>query len=154
MAAVLCPAQENRIPFADPYILEADGIYYMYGTSYDDGIGVVMSTDLKNWTVPGGTERHVALSKDDSYGNFWFWAPEVYHVGDSYYMYYSSEEHICAAVSDSPLGLSVRKSTFRCWRKKALTTVCSSTMTELLTYSGSGSGTAMKSGLPSSKMTS
>ena len=124
MAAVLCPAQENRIPFADPYILEADGIYYMYGTSYDDGIGVVMSTDLKNWTVPGGTERHVALSKDDSYGNFWF--------------------------SDR----SVRKSMFRCWRKKALTTVCSSTMTELLTYSGSGSGTAMKSGLPSSKMTS
>ena len=62
MAAVLCSAQENRIPFADPYILEADGIYYMYGTSYDDGIGVVMSTDLKNWTVPGGTERHVALS--------------------------------------------------------------------------------------------
>lgn len=104
LAAVLCPAQENRIPFADPYILEADGIYYMYGTSYDDGIGVVMSTDLKNWTVPGGTERHVALSKDDSYGNFWFWAPEVYHVGDRYYMYYSSEEHICAAVSDSPLG--------------------------------------------------
>ena len=50
LAAVLCPAQENRIPFADPYILEADGIYYMYGTSYKDGIGVVMSTDPKNWT--------------------------------------------------------------------------------------------------------
>ena len=31
MAAVLCAAQENRIPFADPYILEADGIYYICG---------------------------------------------------------------------------------------------------------------------------
>lgn len=51
LAAVLCPAQENRIPFADPYILEADGIYYMYGTSYDDGIGVVNRIAVRKWTV-------------------------------------------------------------------------------------------------------
>lgn len=51
MAAVLCPAQENRIPFADPYILEADGIYYMYGTSYKDGIGVVNRIAVRKWTV-------------------------------------------------------------------------------------------------------
>jgi beta-xylosidase len=47
---------------------------------------------------------YLALHKDDSYGDFWFWAPEVYRVGDKYLMYYSSEEHICVAEGDSPLG--------------------------------------------------
>ena len=31
-------------------------------------------------------------------------APEVYYVNNKFYMYYSAEEHICVAVSDSPLG--------------------------------------------------
>ena len=35
-----------------------------------------------------------------------FWAPEVYYVekDKQFYMFYSTEEHICVATADSPLG--------------------------------------------------
>jgi beta-xylosidase len=46
----------------------------------------------------------VALHKDDSWGEKWFWAPEVYAVNGKFYMYYSADEHICVATADSPLG--------------------------------------------------
>lgn len=97
------------IPFADPFIYCEDGTYYLYGTGSDHGIAVAVSKDLKKWEWPQGEEMYLALHKDDSYGDHWFWAPEVYKVGDKYIMYYSSEEHICAAESDSPLGPFVQK---------------------------------------------
>lgn len=110
MAAMACchaeisDAADEPIHFADPFILAENGIYYMYGTSSDNGIAVLVSDDLVNWHVPDGLDIFLALDKKDSYGNKWFWAPEVYHVADTYYMYYSAEEHICVATSNSPLG--------------------------------------------------
>lgn len=94
----------NVIPFADPYILYENGIYYLYGTYNDSGIPVVVSDDMKTWRWPDGKTDHMALDKNDSYGDWWFWAPEVYHIGDRYIMYYSSQEHICVAEAASPLG--------------------------------------------------
>lgn len=91
------------IPFADPYIYYEDGTYYLYGTGNENGIAVAISHDLKTWSWPEG-KPHLALHKDNSYGDFWFWAPEVYKVGNKYLMYYSAEEHICVAEGDSPLG--------------------------------------------------
>lgn len=96
--------EKKVIPFADPFILYEDGLYYLYGTGSDEGIPVVVSKDMKTWSWPDGENMHLALHKDDSYGNHWFWAPEVYRVGDKYIMYYSAQERICAAESDSPLG--------------------------------------------------
>ena len=52
----------------------------------------------------GRRQGSLALDKRDSYGNKWFWAPEVYLIDGTYYMYYSAEEHICVATSESPLG--------------------------------------------------
>ena len=94
----------NVIPFADPFIYYEDGTYYLYGTGSEDGIAVAVSTDLKTWKWPEEKSMFLALHKDDSYGDFWFWAPELYKVGDKYLMYYSAEEHICVAEGDSPLG--------------------------------------------------
>ena len=92
------------VPLADPFILLHDNLYYAYGTGADNGIEVMTSDDLKEWKRVSGTESGLALHKDDSYGDKWFWAPEVYYVNDKFYMYYSAEEHMCVAVSDSPLG--------------------------------------------------
>ena len=90
------------LPIADPYILFYNDTYYAYGTSRADGFEVYSSKDLKSW------ERSpcLALSKEDSYGDKWFWAPEVYYVEEDkkFYMFYSVEEHVCVATSDSPLG--------------------------------------------------
>jgi beta-xylosidase len=44
------------------------------------------------------------LRKEDVWSDRWFWAPEVYFVKGKFYMYYSADEHICVATSDSPLG--------------------------------------------------
>ena len=89
---------------ADPFILLYENLYYAYGTGAENGIEVMTSDDLKVWKRTTGTESGLALHKDDSYGEKWFWAPEVYYVNDRFYMYYSAEEHMCVAISDSPLG--------------------------------------------------
>ncbi len=93
---------EMNVFFGDPFILLHDDTYYAYGTYAEDGIAVYISQDLLTWEpVPG---NRLALDKKDSWGDRWFWAPEVYHVDGTFYMYYSADEHICVATSDSPLG--------------------------------------------------
>lgn len=96
--------RDERVPFADPFILCEKGVYYAYGTCRSkEGIGIAVSTDLVHWDV-GKAKGGFALHKDDSFGNEKFWAPEVYHVGGRYVMFYSAEEHVCAAEAESPLG--------------------------------------------------
>ncbi|HWK58593.1 MAG TPA: glycoside hydrolase family 43 protein [Parapedobacter sp.] len=92
----------KNVFFGDPFILLHDETYYAYGTYAENGIAVYTSQDLHTWeAVPG---NRLALDKKDSWGDRWFWAPEVYHVDGKFYMYYSADEHICVATSDSPLG--------------------------------------------------
>ena len=92
-------APDERVQLADPFILLHEGIYYAYGTHHPRGIEFYTSTNLKNWHYGG-----VALHRDDSYGTKWFWAPEVYHINGKFYMYYTAQERICVATSDSPKG--------------------------------------------------
>lgn len=89
---------ENGVEFADPFILLDGDTYYAYGTG-DTGIDVYTSDDLVSWTPAGR-----ALDCSDSYGDHWFWAPEIYKVGDRYLMYYTAEEHVCVAEATSPKG--------------------------------------------------
>ena len=91
--------EKSAVMLADPYILLEDGIYYAYGTYDADGIRCYTSTDLKYWQYSG-----LALNKANTTENRWFWAPEVYHVGDRYIMYYSANEHLFAATASSPKG--------------------------------------------------
>jgi beta-xylosidase len=97
-AAQLQAAQ--NLPLADPFILYYNDKYYAYGTSDANGIVVYTSDDLQYWSK----QPTLALHKNNSYADRWFWAPEVYHVNGKFLMYYSADEHICVATSDSPLG--------------------------------------------------
>lgn len=90
----------EHVALADPFIMLYEDTYYAYGTQSDNGIVVFVSNDLKTWEK----QRNLALNKTDSWGDKWFWAPEVYYANGKFYMYYSANEHICAAVADSPLG--------------------------------------------------
>ncbi|MCL4482367.1 MAG: family 43 glycosylhydrolase, partial [Bacteroidetes bacterium] len=94
------PAPEIKVPLGDPFIIPWKGKYYAYGTYSNDGIAVFVSDDLLTWS----STTSLALHKDDVWADQWFWAPEVYHVNGKFYMYYSANEHICVATSDSPLG--------------------------------------------------
>lgn len=105
MAPVVPPETDARVPFADPFILCHDGRYYAYGTSGADGIGVAVSDDLHTWNWWQGKGKDgYALHKRDSWGEKWFWAPEVYFRDGRFLMYYSADQHVCAAVADNPLG--------------------------------------------------
>ena len=92
--------ESDKVPLGDPFIMLWEGKYYAYGTYSNDGIAVYVSDDLVTWT--GNTS--LALHKDEVWADRWFWAPEVYAVNGKFYMYYSADEHICVATSDSPLG--------------------------------------------------
>lgn len=97
--------EKGQLMLADPYVLEDNGWYYIYGTHADDGIVVYRSRDLQTWSDRcGNAKNSLALHKDDVWGDFWFWAPEVYRVGEKFIMTYSCQEHICYAESDSPCG--------------------------------------------------
>lgn len=91
---------KSTVLLGDPFIILHQNTYYAYGTKSDDGIEVYTSDDLKTWKL----SKNLALNKKDSWGDRWFWAPEVYFVNEKFYMYYSADEHICVATSDSPLG--------------------------------------------------
>ena len=98
--------RDRRVPLADPFILYENGVYYAYGTYRSkEGIGIAESTDLVHWKMNVGKAKDgFALHKDDSFGEKNFWAPEVYRLGGRYVMFYSAEEHVCAAEAESPLG--------------------------------------------------
>lgn len=92
----------TTIPLADPYILLHEGVYYLYGTEVGTGFDVYYSNDLEHWV----RLSNLSLSHTNSFGESKFWAPEVYYVEKEkkFYLFYSAEEHICVATSDSPLG--------------------------------------------------
>ena len=87
------------VPFADPYILLDGDTYYAYGTHSSTGIECYTSDNLKEWTYEGH-----ALSMGDTDETRYFWAPEVYKINGTYYMYYSANEHLYVATSQSPKG--------------------------------------------------
>lgn len=97
-------SKTDSIFLADPTIFFDKGIYYLYGTSGNDGFLVYISNDLVNWTGPAGVHNGYALSKGDAFGSKGFWAPQVLAQNNKFYMAYTADEHIAIAESDSPLG--------------------------------------------------
>lgn len=91
--------RKSQVPFADPYVLHDGYYYYAYGTNNNDGIDVWKSKDMIGWDYVG-----LALHKDNCTEKQWFWAPEVYHKNGRYYMFYTANEHLFVATSDSPTG--------------------------------------------------
>lgn len=95
----------QNVPLADPFILMHKGTYYAYGTLAANGIAVFESENLITWRKASGrAAEELALHKNDVYGDKWFWAPEIYYLNGRFYMYFSADEHVCVATSDSPLG--------------------------------------------------
>ena len=105
----------NPIPikFGDPYILHAaDGNYYMYGTSLDDGFEAYVSHDLQTWEACGQIYKGGTA---EQWNVDCFWAPEVYERNGKYYLFYSANSKdnpkndlenfkIGVAVASSPKG--------------------------------------------------
>lgn len=96
--------QSEELKLADPFILLDNGVYYAYGTQSSNGIMCYLSTDLQNWK-PIDINEGLALRKEDSKFDKFFWAPEVYKLeAGRYAMMYSANEYICVAFANSPKG--------------------------------------------------
>ncbi len=98
----------------DPYLFYDNGVFYLYGTTRlyvnpgktVEQFEVYTSTDLVNWEDGGAC----FIPDANDWCTSRLWAPEVYKIGDKYYMYYTAAKggsgvlHGSVAVADSPLG--------------------------------------------------
>ena len=77
-------AGDTGVQVRDPFVLEHEGVYYMYGTGLAwDGYGCVTSTDLKNWSDP----VKVYEPQDACDGEGDWWAPECHYYNGSFYLF-------------------------------------------------------------------
>ena len=100
-------AAGEEITFADPTIFVENGKYYLTGTCGTNTIGfkLLESTDLANWTACNADSTHFILKKgDNSFGEWGFWAPQIYRHGDKYLLFYTANEQVAVAKSDSITG--------------------------------------------------
>ena len=100
-------AAGEEITFADPTIFVENGKYYLTGTCGANTIGfkLLESTDLANWTACNDDSTHFILKKgDNSFGEWGFWAPQIYRHGDKYLLFYTANEQVAVAKSDSITG--------------------------------------------------
>ncbi|MBN2047600.1 MAG: family 43 glycosylhydrolase [Anaerolineaceae bacterium] len=98
-----------RENFADPFILEKDGVYWVYATNASGrNISLAKSTNLIKWQVLG--DAMPALPKWAKLTGGLVWAPEVIEIDGQYVMYYTARDKatdrqcVGAAVSDKPEG--------------------------------------------------
>ncbi|WP_444684434.1 family 43 glycosylhydrolase [Alkalicoccus luteus] len=98
---------------ADPSVIEANGMFYAYGTEDDWGDGegnrlvpIVKSDDLVNWEYTGEAFGESPQWKEEG----GIWAPDIAYYQDRYYLYYSvstwgdANPAIGVAVADDPEG--------------------------------------------------
>lgn len=103
--------KNNEINIRDPFVLNENGVYYMYGTRAKDfgckvgGFDVYVSDDLKNWSEP------IQCFDSEKYkmNNEVNWAPEVHKYKGRYYMFATftmnnGNRGTYILVSDSPEG--------------------------------------------------
>lgn len=89
VAAVLGSAADSGIVdtgvrVRDPYVLEHDGVYYMYGTGLaKQGYGCVYSTDLREWSEP--VKVCDTAGQCDAQDNWW--APECHFYNGAFYLF-------------------------------------------------------------------
>lgn len=94
----------SGLTLADPFVLYENGVYYAYGTHAADGIELYTSRDMRHWTFYG-----LALDRKNSTATRGFWAPEIYHIGSLYYMYFTGNERLFCATSTSPVGPFIQR---------------------------------------------
>ncbi|MEO8093394.1 MAG: family 43 glycosylhydrolase [Pseudolysinimonas sp.] len=94
--------------YADPNLIEFDGVFYLYPTS--DGLAdwasttfsVFSSTNLVTWNDCGVI---FSVVDDTTWANGYAWAPAIGRRNGRFYLYYTADhDNIGVAVSESPLG--------------------------------------------------
>ncbi len=97
----------------DPYILQANGSYYLYGTKYFGKFVVYTSDNLQTWYYGGVCFAGASdfWGNDTSNSEQAYWAPEVHAYNGAYYMFATftragtqNQQATAILKSDSPVG--------------------------------------------------
>ncbi|MBQ9552529.1 MAG: family 43 glycosylhydrolase [Clostridia bacterium] len=85
-SALALETTDTGVRVRDPFVLEYEGTYYMYGTGLapnGNGYGCVTGTDLKNWSEP--VKVCEPAGSCDGEGDWW--APECHYYKDAFYLF-------------------------------------------------------------------
>lgn len=80
--------KRNQIIIRDPFVLNDNGTYYLYGTRSEtawkqaEGFDVYISLDLEEWTGP----IEIFHKPEDFWADQNYWAPECIKIGRKYYL--------------------------------------------------------------------
>src|SRR4029079_16148987 len=92
---------------ADPFVLQHDGVYYLYGTSRaGEGFEVWSRNDLVHWRARGFAYRPAA----DDWARSGFWAAECFEHNGKFYLHGGAvpgrayHHRIILCESDTPVG--------------------------------------------------
>lgn len=97
------------VPLPDPFVLYSEGKYYIYGTTDRTGsktLDCYETEDFNNFKL----YMNIDVQDPNSWGNKTMFAPEVYYIDGTYYLYYSDlskingMRYIHVMTSDSPTG--------------------------------------------------
>ncbi len=77
----LATAEGDTLRIADPFVYKHEGVYYLTGTTGNDGFDYYTSPDLVTWRFGGTLYRRPA----DHFGTDCFWAPEVKYYRGRFY---------------------------------------------------------------------
>lgn len=97
----------KEITFADPTVFVENGKYYLTGTrgAESNGFQLLESDDLVNWTACNADTARFMLKKgDNAFGEWGFWAPQIYCHDGKYLLFYTANEQVAVAKSDSLKG--------------------------------------------------
>lgn len=78
----------EQVNIRDPYIMKAEGKYYLYGTrsqttwTHGDGFDCYFSNDLKEWEGP----KEIFHKPEAFFANKEYWAPECIYKNGYYYL--------------------------------------------------------------------
>jgi beta-xylosidase len=86
---------------ADPTILRVDDTWYLYPTTTSVTIECWSSTDLDFWNYEGVAWGPAPAGNWNDSG---VWAPDVFEQDGTYFLYYTADNMIGAAISGSPTG--------------------------------------------------
>lgn len=78
----------NEIGLRDPYVLEYEGTYYLYGTrsattwGAADGFDVYISDNMDEWSEP----KEIFHNHGSFWATHYYWAPECIHYNERFYL--------------------------------------------------------------------
>lgn len=109
LVSALYVSADDEIFYADPTIYPLDGKYYLIGTKQGspEGFKMLESDNLLQWHAC--PDSMVLVKGQQTYGDRWFWAPQILPDSVGYTLAYTANEQVAVAHAPGIMGLYTQK---------------------------------------------